>query len=115
MTRYVLREMDGERKSKEGSDGGQVNERFWEFGVGWEVNEGRRTVPVSTAFKPCASASQPTMRAISWINALTSRALLLGERSWESFAAAHGWVEMCALGGSGNAMFLEQLELVRSS
>jgi len=57
-------------------------------------------VPVWTFCKVVARASQPTIRAISWIRALTSRALVVGERSWESFALTQGWVEMWAFGGN---------------
>jgi hypothetical protein len=54
------------------------------------------------------------MREISWIKALTSRALVAGDRSWESFTAAQGWVEMWQLVGSGRAIgcFRKQLEVV---
>lgn len=58
------------------------------------------TVPAEAEVRPFASASTPTMVEISWIRDLTSRGLALAERSWESFARTHGWVETWTLGGN---------------
>jgi hypothetical protein len=57
------------------------------------------TVPLDETSKP-ARASQPTIVAISLINELTSRAFVLWDRSWESFARTQGCFETWALGGS---------------
>ncbi len=47
------------------------------------------------------------MRAISWTRVLVSRALASLDRSWESLARRHGWVETWTLGGSdGEAILL---------
>lgn len=59
------------------------------------------TVPVNVVRRELARASQPIMRAISWTRDLVTRALASFDRSWESLARRHGWVETCALGGSG--------------
>lgn len=40
-----------------------------------------------------ANASQPTIREISWTNALTSLEGVLFERSWLSLALRQGWFE----------------------
>ena len=40
------------------------------------------------------------MRAISWIRDFVSRALASFDRSWESLARKHGWVETWTLIGS---------------
>jgi hypothetical protein len=40
-----------------------------------------------------ASASHPTMREISWTNALTSLEGVLFDRSWLSLALRQGWFE----------------------
>ena len=40
------------------------------------------------------------MRAISWIRDFVSRALASFDRSWESLARTHGWVETWTLTGS---------------
>ena len=52
------------------------------------------TVPVNDVVrKEFARASQPRMRAISWMRLFVSRALASLDRSWESLARRHGWVE----------------------
>ena len=51
------------------------------------------TVPIDFVRRDLAKASQPRMRAISWIRDLVSRALASLDRSWESLARRHGWVE----------------------
>ena len=58
------------------------------------------TVPLDVICKDFARVSQPTMRAISWTKDLVSRALAALDRSWESFARRHGWVETWTLAGS---------------
>jgi len=58
-----------------------------------------RTVPISFVFRPEASASYPTMRAISCTSVCTSRELVPTERSSESLAFRHGCVETWALLG----------------
>lgn len=58
------------------------------------------TVPVKVVRREFARASQPIMRAISWTRVLVSRTLASFDRSWESLARRHGWVETWALGGS---------------
>lgn len=59
--------------------------------------ERQLTVPVCCTERPLARASHATMVAISWIKLLVSLALVELERSSESFAFAHGWLEMCTL------------------
>jgi hypothetical protein len=49
--------------------------------------------------KPVAVASHPTINEISWIKAFVSRALAELDRSMESLAWRHGWVERCTFGG----------------
>ena len=51
------------------------------------------TVPLDIVCRDFAKASQPTMRAISWTKDFVSRALAFFDRSWESLARRHGWVE----------------------
>jgi len=63
------------------------------------------TVPPEDTSRLLPSASQPTMVAISLINALTSRAFVLWERSWESFARTHGWVDTWAFIGSESIVY----------
>ena len=58
------------------------------------------TVPVDLICRHSAKASQPTMRAISWTRDFVSRALASFDRSWESLARKHGWVETWTLTGS---------------
>lgn len=69
----------------------------------------RLTVPLCTACNPEARASHATIRAISCTKFLVSRALVSLERSWESFARRHGWVEMWMLEaiGDGGASLLD--------
>lgn len=62
----------------------------------------RLTVPASTLFRDTANASQATMVATSWMRILNSRALVVGFRSWESFAFMQGWLETCTLDGRGS-------------
>lgn len=58
------------------------------------------TVPLDVMCREFARVSQPIMRAISWTKDLVSRALAALDRSWESFARRHGWVETWTLNGS---------------
>lgn len=70
--------------------------------VGVKVDENlikRLTVPVGTLCRHAAKASQPTMRAISCTSAFVSRAFVSLDRSCESFARTHGWVEMWTFDG----------------
>ena len=57
------------------------------------------TVPLDVICREDASASQPTMRAISWTRDFVSRLLASFERSCESLARRHGWVETWTLDG----------------
>nr|POF18644.1 hypothetical protein CFP56_62152 [Quercus suber] len=67
--------------------------------------EGRaRTVPSSTTLSACASAEQPTIVVISWTSRFVSRESVEAERSWESFACRHGWLETWTLDGNGEAI-----------
>lgn len=56
-------------------------------------NQRGRTGGPSLTVSPAARASHPTIREISWTNALVSRAFVVLSRSWESLAWRHGWVE----------------------
>ena len=62
------------------------------------------TVLVVSTVKLFASASQPTMRLMSWINCFVSRAVVDWDRNWESFARRQGCVETCTLSGNEPAM-----------
>lgn len=57
------------------------------------------TSPSSTACNELARASQPTIVAISWIRSFVSRDCVDCERSCESLAFRHGWLDTCALAG----------------
>lgn len=52
-----------------------------------------------------ASASQPTIREISWTNALTSLEGVLFDRSWLSFARRQGWSETWTFFGRVDMVF----------
>ena len=65
-----------------------------------QLKPGRRTCPVVVAFKARASASHPTMRPISCVKALTSRALAFFDRTCASLARRQGCWDRCAFGGS---------------
>ena len=67
-----------------------------------DSGRGKLTVPVATAFKLLPRASTPTIVAISWTSLLVSFAFVDAERSWLSFARAHGWLEMCTFDGSAD-------------
>lgn len=47
-----------------------------------------------------ANASHPTIREMSWTNALTSLEGVLFDRSWLSLALRHGWFETWTFFGS---------------
>ena len=65
------------------------------------------TVPLEVTSNPVANASQPTISAISWTKALVSRALVLWDRSCDSFAHKHGCWETCTLDGRGEEPILK--------
>jgi hypothetical protein len=66
------------------------------------------------ADRPAAVASHPTIRAISWINAIDSRAPAVLDRSLDNLAWRHGWVETCTFGGSDmDAMAKDYKEIIR--
>lgn len=71
-----------------------------------EQGEVNLTLGPWTAVVAVASASQPSMREISWTSDLTSFAAVAWDRSWESLALRQGCDEMCTLGGRsrGDAM-----------
>lgn len=52
-----------------------------------------------------ASASQPTMREISWTNALTSLEGVPFDRSWLNLALRQGWFETWTLFGRVDMVF----------
>ena len=55
----------------------------------------------STAVSDVANASHATIDAMSCTKALHSRADVVSrERSRDSFARTHGWIETCTFGGS---------------
>ena len=56
--------------------------------------------------RPVAVASQPMINVISWIKAFVSRALAEFDRSRESLAWRHGWVERCTFGGREKAAMI---------
>lgn len=58
-----------------------------------------RTVPASCAFSAEPSASYPTIRAISCTSVCASRQPVDAERSCDSLACKHGWVETWAFLG----------------
>jgi hypothetical protein len=56
-------------------------------------------VPASCALSAEPSASYPTIRAISWTSVCASRQPVDAERSCDSLACKHGWVETWAFLG----------------
>lgn len=60
----------------------------------------RLTVPLLTEVSSEAKASTATIKAISCIKVLVSRALACLERNCESFARRHGWVDIWTLGAA---------------
>lgn len=52
-----------------------------------------------------ASASQPTIREISWTNALTSLEGVLFDRSWLNLALRQGWFETWTFFGRVDMLF----------
>ena len=63
-----------------------------------------RTLGPGTAVSAVESASQATIRAISWTSAFVSRELVVLDRSWLSLARRLGCCETWTLGGSDEAM-----------
>jgi len=61
---------------------------------------------------PAAVASQPTIKDISWTNALVSLAFAVLARNWESLAIKHGCVETWTLGGRECAMMMRLSMLI---
>jgi len=71
--------------------------------VGVDGKDGRngveRTIGPGVLWTPFASPSQATIREMSCINDLTSRAGVLLDRSWLSLASRHGCWETWTLEG----------------
>lgn len=54
-----------------------------------------------------ASASQPTIREMSWTNALTSLEGVLFDRSWLNLALRQGWFETWTFFGRVDMLFVD--------
>ena len=81
-----------------------ANPRRIGFAVGIRSSCERLTVPLDIVWRHPASASHPTISAISWTRAFVSRALVLLDRNWESLARRQGCWETCTLAGKGIPM-----------